>query len=196
MKKQVALFTGILILLISMVSAYSYNSASLGEALDAIGGENIGLTIVFLVSFALILVILNRTGFFKENNAALSVISLMLALGITYFGVYKTGINLDVSGMFYNLGFSDMGLDLLVFFGVLIFGFLLIWKLKSGALLVIGIAILSAYLLLKLSLEVGIIGGALIIGWILFKYVIFRTKNTVYGMKNKYNFNAKFYNKK
>ena len=138
MKKQVPIFASILILLTGIISAYSYNPSSLGNALDTLGGENIGLLIVFLGSFALISVILNRTKFFEENRGASTIISLMLTIGITYFGFYKSGMSLDVAGLFYGLGFSEMALDLVVFFVTAGLCILLLVKFKSNALLVLG----------------------------------------------------------
>ncbi|MFH1365085.1 MAG: hypothetical protein ABIH28_00685 [archaeon] len=195
MKKQGIIFASILVLLTGIISAYSYSPSSIGQLFESMGGENIGLLIIFSVSFALITVILNRTDFFGENKAASTIISLMLTLGITY-GVYKQGITLDFSGIFYNLGVSDFALDIIVFLVTIIIIIFFFVKLRSAALLFIGGFMLATYIILGLSVEIGIVGGALIIVWILFRYVLFRSTHTVYGMKNKYNFNPKFYSKK
>ena len=173
MRKQVVLFASILIILTSIISAYSYNPASLGNVFDSLGGENLGLMIIFLVSFALITVILNRTRFFEENRGASTVISLMLAIGITYFGFYRSGINLDVSQLFYNIGFSEMALDLLVFFGVVALGIVLLWKFKVHALLVVG-GFLLALVIMGIAPGEGLLfifGIGLIILWGIVVYI-------------------------
>jgi len=142
MKKQVFLFMGITLLLINVVSAYYYNPASIGTFFETLGGENLGLLIVFGISFALITVILNRTSFFSENRSAAIVISLMLAMGITY-GTYRQGINFDVASLMYNFGISEMALDVMVFFGVLGLILLLLFKFGANSTLIIGGFILA-----------------------------------------------------
>lgn len=164
MKNKFFLFTGAIILLTSFISAYSYNSASISSLFEAIGGENLGLMIVWAISFALISVILNRTGFFGENKGASSVISLMISIGITY-GFYRQGISFDISNIFYSFGFSDYVLDLIVFFAIIILAIVLLVKLKSGAILLIGGLILALGIILGLGIEVILIGIALIIIW-------------------------------
>jgi hypothetical protein len=184
MKKQVATFTEILILLTKFMSAYSYNSASIGDFFDSLGGENLWLVIVFFVSLALITTILNRTKFFEENKAASGIISLMLSIGITY-GLYSQGIMFDVTNIFSSFGISEKTIDLLVFFGGAIFLLILLIKLKTDVILLVGAAILGINLVLGgVSLEVSFFGGILIVVWIFLKYIVFRVKNPWYGAYN------------
>jgi len=178
MKKSLIVFASILIIFTSLISAYSYDSASLGNALDSIGGENLGLLIVFLVSFALITVILNRTRFFEENRSAATIIALMLTLGITYFGFYKTGISasLDIAGLFYGLGIPEMTLDLIVFFGVVGLVLFLLYRYRANAFLIMGSLMIALSLAGLASLY--IVGFALLFIWILAK--IFGIGKSVY----------------
>ena len=134
----------------------------------------LGLLIVFLGSFALITVILNRTKFFEENKSASTIIALLLALGITYFGLYKSGFNLDVSQWFYTMGFSKMALDLLVFFGTLGVGILLLWKFKSNLLLIIGGFMIALAIMGADSGWLFFIGGASFLIWMIVKVTIFK----------------------
>lgn len=186
MEKGAFIAAGIILLLTGMISAYSYNPASIGDFFNTLGGENLGLIIIFLVSFALLFTILGRTGFFKDNPSASTVIALMLSIGITY-GVYKQGIDFNIDSIFLNLGMSEMVLDLLVFFGTLIVLLFFFIKLKTNALLVIGGLMIAFYIIFGLSFEVALAGAGLILIWILYKLVSFRWSRTYFAANSTWN---------
>jgi hypothetical protein len=194
MKKQVPIFLGIMLLLTSTISAYSYNSVSIGEFFDTLGGENLGLIIIFLVSFTLLFTVLGRTGIFKENPSASTIISLMLSLGITY-GLYRQGIDFNIDGIIYSLGVSEAVLDLIVFFGTVGLIILLLVKFRAGALLVLGgiIFALSMFGIINDNGNLLVIGIVMIIAWAIIKWFGWRLERTSYvkGMKT----TNKFYKK-
>jgi hypothetical protein len=158
-----------------VISAYSYNSFSFGEALDSLGEENLALLIVFALSLVLSNLALKRTGFFEEYPAGQSVISLAVALGVTYFGFYKTGFSIDMSGFFsnffYGVGISDMAVDLIVFLVTLFACIFVLYKFKMNALLILGGLILMVGLMggSASGTSVLLIGGAMMIIWMLIK---------------------------
>lgn len=194
------IFASILVILTSIISAYSYSSASIPNLFNAIGEENLGFILVFLASFIVTFLGFGRSRFFGENSGALVIMSLIFATSITYFGFYKSGMNLDVSGLFYGLGFSEMGLDLAVFFGTLVVGIVLFMKFKFNLLLIVG-GLLFALGITGVIPNDGILfvaGGIMVAAWILMKYFGWRLKNTQYvrGMPSTRNvFKNKFYNK-
>lgn len=139
MKRQLTLLIITFIFLTNLISAYYYNPSSIGDVLDSIGGENLGLISVFIISFIIISLSLNKSGLFKEMKGASVVLALTLSLLITYFGIYKTGLEIDVAEWFYMLGFSDSALDIFISLGLLGLGIFLIINLKSNAILIIGV---------------------------------------------------------
>jgi hypothetical protein len=137
MRKGVFIIPSVFLFLLNMISAYSYNSVSIVDFFETLGGENIALAAIFLISFALLFTILGRTGFFKENNAAAVVISLSLSLLISY-GLYRQNIDFNIDGIIFSLGISDMAMDLLVFFGTVGLLLLILIKFKANTFLIIG----------------------------------------------------------
>jgi len=185
MKRGLIVFASIFLVLTNFISAYSYSSTSITDLFANFGGDNLWLLIVFFVSLALITTILNRTRFFEENRAASGVISLMLSLGITY-GLYSKGIMFDVTEMFYGLGFSDMAIDLFVFFITAGLGLFLRYKFRTHAFLVVGgiLVALGGFGIIEQGL-LFIVGIGLVIVWIILMMARnWRQKDSqrVYGM--------------
>jgi hypothetical protein len=176
-----------------MISAYSYNSVSIVDFFETLGEENIALAAIFLISFALLFTIFGRTGFFKENNAAAAVISLSIALLISY-GLYKQGIDFNIDEIIFSLGIPDLVIDLLIFFGVIgLFLFMLI-KFKTYTLLILG-GILFALSIFGIINDGGtllVVGLVMVVAWAIIKWAGWRIKSTshVKGMKT----TNKFYN--
>lgn len=194
MKKGIFIISGVFLLLTNMISAYSYNSVSIMDFFETLGGENIALAAIFLISFALLFTILGRTGFFKENNAAAVVISLALALLISY-GLYRQNIDFNLDGIIFNLGISDMAMDLIIFFGTAGLLLFLLIKFKANILLIIG-GILIALTIFGIIDDGGmtlVIGIVMIIAWAIIKWFGWKIKTTshVSGMK----ITNKFYKK-
>lgn len=181
MKKSLIIFASILLLATSIISAYSYSPSSIGDLFDMLGGENLWFLIVFLGSMILISRILLRTGFFGGSNGSAMVLSLLLSLGITY-ALYTNGISFDITGLFYSFGFSDMAIDLIIFFVTAAILLILLFKLRSNIFLVLGVLFLASGFIGFEGSMLPIIGGALVFIWMMIKYIPFRARNTIYGM--------------
>lgn len=140
--KRGLLIAFIAITLISFVSAAyygSYTRFSFSDLLDEVDSSTMILGTLFIIFFAMINYALARV--FKDNKAIAGVISFAISLLIVW-GVNNS--NLDLESFFYDIGFSDnflfVILPILVIAGLVI----LIWKFKLkrvligfGALLVV-----------------------------------------------------------
>jgi len=139
MKKSLGLFglLGFLVLSFSnFISAQSYGSRySLGELLGSINPNTLLLVVIFLISFTLIY--FASLKFFKGNKGFAGVISFALSLSIAY-GVNR--MNLDLSNLFYRIGFSEEVLFYILpilIIGALVFLFIRI-KRKHNAFFILG----------------------------------------------------------
>ena len=133
------LFLFIIILSISFVSAQS----TLGDILEAFGGENLLLFGAFIISFVLINFILGRLPFFikdKYTGERSKVVPAVTALIISLFIVYGMNrFNFDLSNFFFNIGLSAELLEVLIIFVILGGLGLLFWKFKTKVFLFLGI---------------------------------------------------------
>ena len=136
MKKR-GLFLITLVLSMGFVSA----QRSIGDVLEAFGGENLLLLGAFIISFALINFILGRLPFFIKNKYTgerEKTVPGIIALIISLFIVY--GIStFSLSNFFFNIGISTDSLETIV--TLLALGGLsfLFWKFKSLILLFLGL---------------------------------------------------------
>ena len=142
MKKSLIIGLILAVSLMSFVSAYYgsfYGGSVLGDLFNSMDSTTVFLGVVFVVSFALINYSLSI--FFKENKSTASVISLAMALGITYW-MNQTGF--DFSNLFYSLGIPEetlLTLAPLLFIGAIVaIGILKGWgvsMLATGAFLIL-----------------------------------------------------------
>ena len=110
-----------ILLLTFLASINLISAAGIGELLDRIGGENIVLIGTFLISFALINVIIGRMSLFQHElgrtKSSANVIAAVLGLLITY-GIYKSGM--DLEGIFFSLGISGGLFSQIINIGILV----------------------------------------------------------------------------
>jgi len=125
MKKGLLILPLITLLLINFTSA-----GFIGDTFDLIGIDNILLVIIFLGSFTLSYIPLNK--FFKNNGGIAGVLSFLVALGITA-GINYTGF--DISGLFLDLGIGEAILFPAVFLVLIIGIIIFIWKKGFGVFL-------------------------------------------------------------
>lgn len=152
-------------MLISFVSAQYYGNFSFSNFLESIGPSTMLLFIVFIISFAFLIFIFQRS-IFKENPTIAAVISFALSLGITY-GINRSDFNLG--GWFYGFGISpDLLFNLLsIFFVILVIYFAVKKQLRylilgSGLLLII--LALFTDLIYERGIALGIGGVLFLIG--------------------------------
>ena len=157
MKIRLLLSCILALLLINFVSAYYGNT--IGDFLDEIGGENLILMVVFIVSFAVLNFALGK--FFKNkygepNKATSGIVAFALSL-LTTYGLYKTGF--DLEGIFFDIGISSNFLytiiPLIITAGIIF----LVWKLKKKGLFVIGISLIIVGKFTELVYEKGTVVG-------------------------------------
>jgi hypothetical protein len=128
MNKRGILFLTIL-LSINLVSALS-----IGEALDQIGGENILLIGIFLISFALLNMILGRFSLFKDEvtgrpTSTPPIIAFIISIFIIY-GLYK--MNFDLENILFNLGISSDLIYPILMIAIIIGAIYASYKLKDA----------------------------------------------------------------
>ena len=169
MKKKVIVFAASLFAL-SLVSAYgSYGSFSLGEFFDSVDSSTIVLGTLFFIFFALLNFSLSKAFKDKEGNpnkSLVTVLSLGISLLLVYW-LYKSSY--DLQGAAYNLGISQ-GIIWAFIPWIIIGGVVyLFWKMKSEALLIIGLILILIAVIGDFVYEEGMlttIGIILILLWI------------------------------
>lgn len=162
MKKRLLLGFFLGVMLISFVSAQYYGSFSFSNFLDSIGPSTMLLFIVFIVSFAFLIFVMQRT-IFRENPTIAAVISFALSLGITY-GINRSNFNLG--GWFYGFGISpDLLFNLLSIFFIILVIYFAVKKQLRYLILGSGLLLIILALFTDLIYERGI---ALLIGGVLF----------------------------
>ena len=172
MKKRNVLLTSSLsiLFLISFVSAQLYSSGgfSLSDLLSSIDPSTVILSIVFMISFAVIF--FSTSKMFKDNRAISTIVSLGIALLIVY-GINSANYTINVQNWFSGIGISSSSLYTIGSVLLIIFLIILFIKLKSTALIVIGIiAILLSFSGLVYSdTALIILGIFFIIAGLLFK---------------------------
>ncbi len=153
MKRGVLLIALFLLVSISFASA-----ASLSDLLNQIDESALILFAVFIIAFAVLFFSLNRV--FKGNNTTSGIVSVALALLITY-GVNKTG--LDFGGFFLNVGISEeilaTALPIVILAGIV----LMVIKLAKNSLLVIGGLLILASFFVYSQITLIVIGIILIV---------------------------------
>jgi len=166
MKKRVLLLTFLLgLMLVRFVNAQLgyYGGFSLSNFFYSIDSVTMSLVLVFIISFAFLIFILQKS-IFRENSTIAAVISFALSLGITY-SLNRTGFN--IAGLFYGFGISP---DLLFTIFLMLFFILVIYFAVKKKLryLILGLGLLLIILALFTDLiyERGVallIGGALLL---------------------------------
>jgi len=148
MKKRNSLIASFLtLLLVNFASAYygSYSSFSIRSFLSSIDPVTMTLGLAFFIVFALAYFALTRVirNKYHEPN---TMISGVLAFCIALFTAYWINLNgIDLTTMFYNLGFSSGLLGTIIPIILLIVAILLIWRLGfSGFLIVAGLLLIVA----------------------------------------------------
>ena len=176
MKKRISLITSFLVLsLVNFVSAYygSYSSFSIRNFLYKIDPITMTLAVAFFVVFAIAYFALTRVirNKYKEPNV---MISGVLAFCIALFTAYWINLNgLDLTRIFYSVGFSTDMLGIILPFVILIIAIILIAKfgfsgfLITFGLLLIGITTIFEDLIYEkgIALTIGVL--MLIGGWML-----------------------------
>ena len=163
MRKVGLIASTILFLSINFISA----EGEFKEILASIDSSLVLLLSIFIISFAALFFSLNK--FFKGNSTIPGVIALAASFLLTY-GLSKTNINLNLENLFYNIGISETGKNIL--FGLLIIAgiVLIITKFRIDSLLIVGIISIIMGLFLPVRKEaLFFIGGILIIVRMFFK---------------------------
>ena len=168
--RRVVLFPIILLLSISLISAIG-----IGGALDQLGGENLILLSIFLITFVILNLVLGRSRFFKRekelNKKVIGFISLILAMLITY--VIHI-LNIDLQGIFSSLGMSETVLKNIIIWAI-IFGLgFTFWKLKSASFAIMGLLLIGIIMFTDLVYEKAIVlflGISLIAFWVFLKLI-------------------------
>jgi hypothetical protein len=143
-------------LLLTMISFAS--ASGLSDILNQIDETTLVLFAIFMVAFVLLFFSLKKV--FRGDTTTSGIISVMLALLITY-GVNKTGF--DVQGLLLNIGVSGEILSTLIPI-VIVAGivFLVIFLAKNSLLVIGGLLILSSIFLYAKTLLI-VVGVVLIV---------------------------------
>ncbi len=157
MKKIISLTLILTILLTNIISAAKF---SLSEITDQIDSNTLILLLTFAISFILLFFLLNHL--IKSNNTAPAILALVFSSGITYW-INQVEI---VGDWFFDLGFQEETLYILIPIIALAFIIFLIAKLKKNSLLVFGGLLLLASLFVE-SKEITIaLGAFLLVIWL------------------------------
>ena len=154
-KRVLVLVMFLMIILAGFVSAAAF---SLSDALGDIQEGTLLILLVFVISFALLFLALNRA--FKDNVPIAAVISFALSFGITYW-VNKSGF--DLSGWVYDIGISSEILSILIPILAIALAIFLIAKLKRNSLFVFGGFLLASSLFVYEKAIVIVLGIILIL---------------------------------
>jgi len=166
----------LLILLAQVVSAQffgGYGRFSLGDFFNSVDSSTIILTLLFLIFFALIFYALSKIfkGPYGQPNKGIAGVIAFAVSSLIIYGLYRTGF--DISGLFYDLGFSSGLLYPIFTILFLIVAGLLIWKLKfSGFLMILGFFMILLTALTDIFYDKGlpfVIGIVLLVIGFLFK---------------------------
>ncbi len=161
MKKIILSVSFLTVLLTNFISAATF---SLSEITNVIDSNTLVLLLVFAASFLVLFFLFNKI--IKSNDSAPSIIALLFSSGIT-FGIHKSG--LDLSNLFFDLGFQEETLYILIPILVSAFIIFLIARFRKKSLLILGGLFLLVSLFVK-SKEITIaVGVFLIIVWFLLK---------------------------
>jgi len=130
------------ILALSFISAYYGGSFSISDFFDSIEPSTIILGALFLIFFAVLNFALGK--FFKDkegqpNKPITSVVALAVSLLIIY-SIYRTGF--DYEGTVYSIGIPQATIWAILPWVIIAGVIFLFWKLKSNALLALGIILI------------------------------------------------------
>ncbi len=96
-----------ILLLTALISINIISAVGIGDALDMIGGENILLGGTFLISFALLNMILGRLKLFQNDYGQTTNTPIIISLILSIFIIYGIRtLNFDLEDLLFSLGLS------------------------------------------------------------------------------------------
>lgn len=130
MKKEVLLVLGIFLTKLISAQYYGYSERlTLSDLLNQIDASTMVLSVVFIVSFALLFSSLSRV--FRGEKAIAGIVSLAMAFLIAY-GINKSGI--DLENLIYDIGITLEVLHIIfpIFIIILVIIFVVFIILRTG----------------------------------------------------------------